>query len=165
MAALCCGCADATSDRPPAGKAIHLDDQQRIVLSPAGTGRFVCGEPSPDALAAYAAAIGGDVAITGQDAGSPESAAADAGSIGLRTQSITLMRDALYRICEAYESGQFSESQARTLMARLQDLAADASALEQQSILQLRVLEEQIEDDAGEPVARFGPSRGQRADE
>ena len=52
-------------------------------------------------------------------------------SIGLRTQSITLMRDALYRLCEAYYNGQLSKAQVMLLLSRSQDLTAAIVAVEQ----------------------------------
>ena len=90
------------------GVAIHLDAQQRLVLHNAK--RF-CAEPSPDALQAYAASLG----LSGTD---PAKGAASlsgaqqsiAGGIGLRTQSITILRDALYRMCEAYNNGVLGDS-------------------------------------------------------
>ena len=74
------------------GKAVHLDIQQRLLI--VNEFGYYCSEPSPDALAAYAAAFG-------IGASSPASGAASAAgggqssaaSVGLRTQSITLMRD------------------------------------------------------------------------
>src|SRR6186713_3517140 len=80
--------------------AIHLDAQQRVVM--VGRNGVYCAEPSPDAIAAYAQAAALGVSIPGQGAGSGAGASqSDVASIGLRTQSITLMRDALYRLCEA----------------------------------------------------------------
>jgi hypothetical protein len=57
--------------------------------------------------------------------------AVSAGSIGLRTQSITLMRDALYRICELYLNGAISEAAAVQLLQRSQDLSLGILAIEQ----------------------------------
>lgn len=54
-----------------------------------------------------------------------------AGSIGLRTQSITLMRDALYRVCEAYANGGIGTPQIMTLLAKSQDVTAVILAVEQ----------------------------------
>ena len=132
-----CGCANLQtinreSGIPLAagkGRAIHLDAQQRMVVFAAH--RF-CAEPSPDALAAYASALG-----LGASHGSKSAANAAtslnsvAGSIGLRTQSITLMRDTLYRTCEAAMNGSLSDEQVAMLMARSQDLTAVVLAIEQ----------------------------------
>jgi hypothetical protein len=110
-------------------KAIHLDAQQRIVVFAA---ERYCAEPSPDALAAYAAALG----LTGsrlpkQSLAASAALNSAAGSIGLRTQSITLMRDTLYRTCEAAMNGYLSDEQVAILMARSQDLTAVVLAIEQ----------------------------------
>ena len=112
------------------GKAVHLDIQQRLLLVNE-FGQF-CSEPSPDALAAYAAALG----IGGSNpSGGPASAAgggqSSAASVGLRTQSITLMRDALFRMCESYANGAVGTAQVAALLSRSQDLTAVILAVEQ----------------------------------
>ena len=112
------------------GKAIHLDAQQRLVLVKA-IGQY-CAEPSPDALAAYAASLSLSASVPRQGAGALAQALQSAvGSIGLRTQSITLMRDALYRMCEAYVNGALGPTQVAILLGRSQDLTAVILAIEQ----------------------------------
>jgi hypothetical protein len=113
----------------PVGKVIHLDAQQRLFIYRAGK---YCAEPSPDALASYAAALGLGISIPSHGAGSLSQAQqSNAASIGLRTQSITLMRDALYRMCEAYHNGQLGETHVVTFLGRSQDLTAVILAVEQ----------------------------------
>jgi hypothetical protein len=138
LAGLCVGlgaCAnletiDRVTDLPSSGRAIHLDAQQRLVLvSKDGT---YCAEPSPDALAAYASSLGLGISVPSQGAGSAAQALQSAaGSIGLRTQSIQLMRDALYRVCEASADGVLQPLGATLLLARSQDLTAVVVATEQ----------------------------------
>ena len=112
------------------GQAIHLDIQQRLAIVN-GIGRF-CAEPSPDALAAYAAAIGLSASVPAKGTGTlAQSGSSSAASVGLRTQSITLMRDGLYRMCEAYANGQLSPAQVMTFLSRSQDLTAVVLAVEQ----------------------------------
>jgi hypothetical protein len=112
------------------GLAIHLDAQQRLMM--VGKDGTYCAEASPDAMAAYAAALAGSAAAQGYGSGSMSNASQSSiASIGLRTQSITLMRDALYRLCEAGANGQVSKISAMQLMARSQDLTAVVVAVEQ----------------------------------
>jgi hypothetical protein len=112
------------------GLAVHLDAQQRVVM--VGPTGIYCAEPSPDAMAAYAQAAALGVSIPGQGAGSGASGSqSDIASIGLRTQSITLMRDALYRLCEAGANGKVSAISTTQLLARSQDLTAVVVAVEQ----------------------------------
>lgn len=112
------------------GKAVHLDIQQRLLI--VNEFGHYCSEPSPDALAAFAAAFGLGASSPAQGAlsvaGSGQSSAA---SIGLRTQSITLMRDALFRMCEAYANGAVGSAQIAALLSRSQDLTAVILAVEQ----------------------------------
>jgi hypothetical protein len=111
------------------GLAVHLDAQQRLVVFAA---EQYCAEPSPDALAAYAAAIGLSASALPSKSGALSAAMnSAAGSIGLRTQSITLMRDTLYRICEGGLNKTLSEEQVAVLLARSQDLTAVVLAVEQ----------------------------------
>jgi hypothetical protein len=112
------------------GKAVHLDVQQRLlIVNEFGT---YCAEPSPDALAAFANAFG--IGASNPSSGSLSAAGAtqsSAASIGLRTQSITLMRDALFRMCEAYANGAVGTAQVAALLSRSQDLTAVILAVEQ----------------------------------
>lgn len=112
------------------GVAIHLNAKQRLVIAkPFG---IVCAEPSPDALSAFAVSLGASTANPGKDAATLAAAfQTTAASIGLRTQSITLMRDALYRICEAYYGRALTGPAVMTLLAQSQNLTAAMLAIEQ----------------------------------
>lgn len=130
-----CGCANlSTVDRqtslPHDGKAVHLDAVQRVAV--ANNQGWVCAEPSPDAMQAYAASLGAGYGTLSKDAASIAQAfSASSGSIGLRTQSITLMRDALYRICELYFNGALPKEDVIQLLKRSQDLSLGVLAIEQ----------------------------------
>ncbi len=109
--------------------AVHLDAQQRLFIHNAS---YFCAEPSPDALSAYAASLGLGASVPSQGAASfAQALQSTSGSIGLRTQSITLMRDALYRMCEAYNNNVLGPVQVATLLNRSQDLTAVILAVEQ----------------------------------
>ena len=111
------------------GIAIHLDAQQRVVLS---TANGFCAEPSPDAFSAYAASFGLGAATPNKDSLSVAKALQSmSGSLGLRTQSITLMRDALYRMCEASNNGNLEKWEIASFLRRSQDLTAVVLAIEQ----------------------------------
>ncbi len=115
---------------PTRGVAVHLDAQQRLAIF-GKDGRY-CAEPSPDALAAYASSLGLGASVPGTGSASASQALESAaGSIGLRTQSITLMRDALYRLCEARANGDLAGIPSVMLQTRSQDLTAVVVAVEQ----------------------------------
>src|SRR5262245_51955865 len=132
------GCANINSigrssgfGRSSTNKAIHLDIKQRVVISREG-GNIVCAEPSPDALSAFASAGSGGANVQGYGNAAAALAMSEAASsVGLRTQSITLMRDALYRICEAYYNGKLSATDVKLLLTRTQDLTAAVVSIEQ----------------------------------
>lgn len=95
-------------------------------------GAFVCAEPSPDAMAAlaYELAIKGDVAKKGNvEIGHAMNDSA--AFTGLRTQSIQLLRDFGYRLCESRMSGAITNAQYDLLMRRFQKNTVALLAIEQ----------------------------------
>ena len=125
---------DKEYDLSGQNKAIAVDAKQRFVFTkPSEDGDLfgsVCAEPSPDALSSMVsgATIG---AFTGKESlklalSNAESAA----SIGLRTQSIQLLRDGMYRICEAAYSGTIGKDEVNALLKRYQDTMVAILAIE-----------------------------------
>ncbi|WP_402721038.1 hypothetical protein [Janthinobacterium rivuli] len=128
------GCANLhtinrTTELPGNGKAIHLDAPQRLVYSNAKG--HTCAEPTPDALQAYISSAGAGV-NSGQNAASISTAlSANAASVGLHSQSITLMREHLFRICEYAQNKSINPADTMLLMERSQDLTMGVLAIEQ----------------------------------
>ena len=102
--------------------SLSMDARQRTILSaergtPSDPHRIVCAEPSPDALATIAASAGVSGGISGiipQLPGSADLAASfasgeQAAMIGARNSTIQLLRDGLYRACEAYMNGALGD--------------------------------------------------------
>lgn len=109
--------------------AIHLDAPQRLAFAKED---FVCAEPSPDALQAYASSQALSLDVPSEaEIKFANALASSAGSIGLRTQSITLMRDHLYRICEASYNKQITTLDVAQLLRRSQDMTLGVLAIEQ----------------------------------
>lgn len=115
-----------------------IDAKQRIVSTGKTRDRetgqelyMVCAEPSPDALSAIAAAQGLSLSRDDIQAAFSNSITEGAGSIGLRTQSIQLMRDSMYRLCEAHMSGFISDLAFETLHRRFQSSMVAILAIEQ----------------------------------
>jgi hypothetical protein len=108
---------------------VSLDAKQRLLIKQDGK---LCTEPSPDAFSVLAASGGGNVKyldkLTAAFSGGYNETGA---SIGLRTQSIQLMRDAGYRICEAYASDGIEKSDYATLLRRYQSNLTAVLAVEQ----------------------------------
>jgi hypothetical protein len=128
------GCAnimtiDRSKSLPDNGKAIHLDTQQRLVYAKAG---HLCAEPSPDAVQSVSSSFGGGVAAPREGSSAIANALQQSvGSIGLRTQSITLMRDQLYRVCEAAYNKSLTPLDVVQLLERSQDLTLAVLSIEQ----------------------------------
>jgi hypothetical protein len=116
--------------------AVHVDAKQRLVYSKDAERdarlMLVCAEPSPDALSAYAQSLGLSVAIPTQGSVTGSQASQEtAAMIGIRTQAITLMRDALYRVCEAYYNRALNGPQVLQVLTHAQDITVAILAIEQ----------------------------------
>ncbi len=107
---------------------LSVDAKQRLFIS----GRDgVCAEPSPDAIVARAAALSGGLSGTQSRQGSLAAAASEAAaSIGLRTQSIQILRDGYYRICEAYINGAIKRESYEKIISQVDVFIAVALAID-----------------------------------
>lgn len=98
------------------GFSVSIDAKQRVILVTDRGGRngdqhVVCAEPSPDAIVAQSAAIAVEGGFKGVNVGVAGSLRETAGAIGLRTTTIQLLRDGLYRACEAYMNGAIGKEE------------------------------------------------------
>jgi hypothetical protein len=118
---------------------ISQDAKQRTVLrvqrpvSRYGQTQWVtCVEPPPDFASVLAAAASGTFSSpSGVAAGLTGSSAESGGTIGLRTQSIQLLRDSAYRICEGFANGAVSDLDYAQLLRRNQVMLTAVLAIEQ----------------------------------
>jgi hypothetical protein len=130
------GCADHIF-RPfdvDRGESLSVDARQRVILVTHKGGRtrdrtIVCTEPSPDAatggrfasgnVAASLppAAPGKDVQVAAATASSEATAL-----IAMRTQTVQLLRDGLYRACEAYMNGAIDQHQYNIVLLNIDKL-------------------------------------------
>ena len=90
-------------------------------------GEFLCAEPSPDALKTPDLELGADY----KDVNIDFKIATAAAYIGLRTQTIQLLRDAMYRLCEAGLNKQITQGQYRKLFEDLSENMVTLLAVEQ----------------------------------
>ncbi|HET7730610.1 MAG TPA: hypothetical protein VFK48_11315, partial [Usitatibacter sp.] len=134
------GCANLNSVYRPLdtgeGRGALIDIKQRAIIAakPATPGgkNVVCAEPSPDALSAYAAQIAAEASVPDKAAAQLAASFQEGSSfVGLRTQSIQLLRDALYRLCEGYANGALNELQYDILMRRYQKYMVALLGIEQ----------------------------------
>lgn len=113
--------------------SVMVDVKQRAIISGGQADLpIICAEPSPDAMAAYALEMAASLKtpqqITGQISASGQEGAA---YVGLRTQSIQLLRDSLYRLCEGYMNGAISGARFDLLARRYQKNMVALLAIEQ----------------------------------
>ena len=126
------------------GGSVAMDVKQRVVFSQkrppdkdnkgdakANSAIVVCAEPSPDALTVLGVSGGLSLnngqSVTNATAGLSESGA----FVGLRTQSIQLLRDAMYRLCEGYASGAVTDTDFAAMQRRYQSTMMGLIAIEQ----------------------------------
>jgi Putative restriction endonuclease len=91
-----------------------------------------CTEPSPDALSAISASVAASGGLSNQAAAAIEAGLRQSvAGIGLRTQSIQMLRDQGFRVCEAYASGAIDKLDYRQLLRRSQVFTTAILAIEQ----------------------------------
>lgn len=136
------GCAYFTTYKSDLGTpqtGVSVDIKQRMLLinkktDGAGntTGQRFCAEPSPDALASLGASLGASNVTGGGNTTQISAALSESAAfVGLRTQSIQLMRDAMYRACEAYMSEAINSDDYLFLQRRFQAQVVGLLAIEQ----------------------------------
>ncbi|MFA0575281.1 hypothetical protein AB4580_22195 [Vibrio splendidus] len=104
--------------------SVTTDDGNKIESS----WTVVCAEPSPDSMSAYAA----ENSLSIPDKVKLASAFQEGATYtGLRTQSIQLLRDGMYRLCEAHMSGAIDKSTYGVLVRRYQKNMVALLAIEQ----------------------------------
>ncbi|MCB1864005.1 MAG: hypothetical protein KDG50_01125 [Chromatiales bacterium] len=120
------------------GKGALIDIKQRAIFASRqvhsdGSARtLVCAEPSPDSLSAYAAEFAAEANLPNNVAAQLTAALQEGSAfVGLRTQSIQLLRDSLYRLCEGYMSGALDTGKYDILMRRYQKYMVALLAIEQ----------------------------------
>lgn len=123
------------------GKGAMVDIKQRAIIVSRQTSvkgasnitkTIVCAEPSPDALSAYAAQLAAEAKLPSEVTAKFAGGFQESSSFtGLRTQSIQLLRDGFYRLCEGYMNGALTPIQYDLLMRRYQKLMVTLLGIEQ----------------------------------
>jgi hypothetical protein len=133
------GCANLQSihhrfDAYDSHESVAIDVKQRVVLVGRNRdqGWVACAEPSPDALTVIGSALALEATTPEQIQARLAGATAESGaSIGLRTQTIQLLRDSMHRLCEGYMNGALSWDDFQQLQRRYQDSMVALLAIEQ----------------------------------
>lgn len=142
LLALAGGCADSTIHKRSSiadVETLSLDAKQRVVFAGQRQDypgeRILCTEPMPDALVARAAVLsasgnfsqtGGLGGGGGAAGGSSESAA----SLSFRNESIQMLRDGYFRLCEAYMNGALTKTQYQDMITNADTFMVVISALQ-----------------------------------
>jgi hypothetical protein len=135
FAAVLFGCSGTIFERAnmDSGESFFIDARQRMVSNVSLEGkqftngqitprRIVCAEPSPDVALAMARSLGAGVNVLSYGSGSASAATSEAlAQLGERFAAVQLLRDILYRSCEAYANGAISNTTYALMMARLDE--------------------------------------------
>ncbi len=90
-----------------------------------------CAEPAPDVMTAISANFGAGVNIPANVKADVASQLAESAvNIGVRTQTIQLLRDGLYRACEAYMNGAISHTEYQLIVKGYGDAMITLVAIE-----------------------------------
>ena len=113
---------------------IVTDATKRLVLVSENKDkrRFVCAEPSPDAIASSIASAAAKANVPSANVNAELSGnyARAVASIGLRTASIQVLRDLSYRACEGAMNGVINDETYRELVSHLGDTTLSLIAIE-----------------------------------
>lgn len=115
-------------------RGVLVDIKQRAILvgSDENDNPIICAEPSPDALSAYAAEIAAKVdrpeLISAQLTAATQEGAS---FVGLRTSTIQLLRDSMYRLCEAHMNGAIDRNSYNFQLRKYQRQLVALLAIEQ----------------------------------
>jgi hypothetical protein len=114
------------------GESFFIDARQRMITNTRVDGmykggqitpkRILCAEPSPDVALAMAHSLGAGANVMGYGSGNVSSAVSQGlAQLGERFAAVQLLRDVLYRSCEAYANGAISSTTYAVMMARLDE--------------------------------------------
>lgn len=121
-------------DTQPA-TSLSIDARQRFVLvtdkgGKNGNRRVTCAEPSPDVFSAVAASATANANFGQQSGQIAASMMERAAALGPRTQTIQLLRDGLYRSCEAYMNGIIDEAEYRRILVSYDEVMITTLAID-----------------------------------
>lgn len=126
--------------------SLSLDAKQRVVLvtgkgGMANNSRIICAEPSPDIAASLQASgslagSGNGEALIKLDTQSVETLT----RLTKRNSTIQLLRDALYRACEAYMNGAISNIDYRDVLIMYDDMVITLLSIEEISQMRRGVI-------------------------
>jgi len=117
-------------------ESVSIDAKQRTILTAKRDLKaIVCAEPSPDVLAALGASLGAAGGYEGVQAKLSAALSESAQELGIRNASIQLLRDGLYRACEAYMNGALNDFQYTMIASRYADIMVTLLAIEQLTTL------------------------------
>lgn len=92
----------------------------------------MCAEPSPDTFSVYSAALDANAAKADQLTAALKATTSESGgAIGIRSEAIQLLRDAMFRLCESYAAGGLSQENYALMISKYQKSMVTLIAISQ----------------------------------
>jgi hypothetical protein len=116
--------------------SLSIDARQRVILvtkkgGPGGDSHVVCAEPSPDVLAVGSKSLTGKAKASEKELARIRMAIEEkAMTLGPRTQVIQLLRDSLFRACEAHMNGVIDEDDYRRILVGFDEMVITLIAID-----------------------------------
>lgn len=122
-------------DGQPAN-SVSLDAKQRVIVvtdkaGEDGNRRAICAEPSPDAMVGIAASGAFEAAVKSEASAKLAGSLAESlAQLGERTPTIQLLRDGLYRACEAHLNGLLGTNEYKSILLGYDNFVVTLYAIE-----------------------------------
>lgn len=122
-------------------EGLSIDAKQRLIWMPIKSSkdgtkrRLLCAEPSPDVMAAlsssFTAAAKSSIASKGDIGVNLQASLTESlTNIGKRTATVQILRDSLYRACEAHANGMLDEFGYALLLSKIDNLIVQLVSIE-----------------------------------
>jgi hypothetical protein len=119
------------NDQQSLGKGGADRQQEKLSLPPPSDLLTVCSEPSPDALTSISRDTSVSATVKEKLFDAISSNNRQGTNIGLRTPSIQALRDAMFRLCEAFTAGGVSPPSYTILLQRYQNILIGLIGIEE----------------------------------
>lgn len=134
-------------------ESVSVDAKQRAIIVMEGEDnvrKIFCAEPSPDALSAFGASLSAGIGYKEIEGHLDQTLAESVKALGDRNATIQLLRDGLYRACEAYANQALDQFQYSQIVAKYENIMLSLLAIEQLTTLNLSITREHL----GAPISR-----------
>ncbi len=128
-------------------ESVSVDAKQRAIIvteGEDGVRKIFCAEPSPDALSAFGASLSAGIGYKEIEGHLDQTLAESVKALGDRNATIQLLRDGLYRACEAFANQALDQFQYSQIVAKYENIMVTLLAIEQLTNLNLSITKKNL---------------------